>query len=262
MKKSKHTKRIRNIILALILPAILLLAWEYCVRMEFVPNSLVASPSHVFTKFFEMLADGRLLTHSYVSMQRLLFGFIIGTSFGIAIGTNVGFSKLGAKLVEPTLLALLPIPPIAWIPFLIIIFGIDETSKIALISMGSFWTLFLQTSYGIRTVDKNLIEVARIFKKDWKTVLRKVMIPSCLPHIFSGMRVALSISWGLLVMSEIIASSKGLGWLIWDARNFSRPADLIVGMITAGILGKLTDSLIVKAEKRVTRWRTTYRDIQ
>jgi len=261
--KGKGLKeRIKNIILAMILPIIILLIWEYCVRMELVPNSLVASPSQVFAKFIEMLTDGRLLTNSYVSMRRLLFGFIIGTSLGIAIGTIVGFSKLGTKIVEPTLLALLPIPPVAWIPFLIIIFGIDEASKIALISMGSFWTLFLQTSYGIRTVDKNLIEVARIFKKDWKAVLQKVMIPSCLPHIFSGMRMALAISWGLLVMSEIIASSRGLGWLIWDARNFSRPADLIVGMIATGILGKLTDSLIVRAEKRVTRWRTTYRDIQ
>jgi len=240
----------------------ILLAWEYSVRLELIPNSLVASPTQVLVKFIEMLTDGRLLTHSFVSMRRLLFGFTIGTSLGIAIGTIVGFSKLGEKLIEPTLLALLPVPPIAWIPFLIIIFGIDETSKIALISMGSFWTLFLQTSYGIRTVDKNLIEVARIFKKDWKTILQRVMIPSCLPHIFSGMRVALSISWGLLVMSEIIASSKGLGWLIWDARNFSRPADLIVGMITTGILGKLTDSLIVKVEKKVTNWQSTYRDIQ
>lgn len=206
--------------------------------------------------------DGRLWDNSYASMKRLLFGFFIGTSFGITIGIVVGFWKIGAKILEPTLLALLPIPPIAWIPFLIILFGIDEASKIALISIGSFWTLFLQTSYGIRTTDKNLIEVAFILKKDWKVILRKIMIPSSLPHIFSGMRVALAISWGLMVASEIIASSKGIGWLIWDARNFSRPADLIVGMITAGILGKLTDSLVVRAEKRFTNWRTNYRDIQ
>lgn len=209
-----------------------------------------------------MLLDGRLLDNSYVSIRRLLLGFILGTTLGITVGIAVGFWKLGERVIEPTLLALLPVPPIAWIPFLIIIFGIDEASKIALISIGSFWTLFLQTSYGIRTVDKQLIEVAFIFKKNWKTILRKVMLPSCLPHIFSGMRVALAISWGLMVASEIIASSKGLGWMIWDARNFSRPADLIVGMIATGILGKLTDSIIVRAEKRFTNWRVTYRDIQ
>jgi sulfonate transport system permease protein len=261
MKKS-FGNGIRNVLIKGLVPVIILLVWEYSLRTEQVPNSLVASPSQVIQKFFEMLFDGRLFGHAYVSMKRLLFGFILGTSLGIAMGTIVGFWRLGAKLIEPTLLALLPVPPIAWIPFLIIFFGIDEASKIALISIGSFWTLFLQTSYGIRTVDKNLVEVALILKKDWKTILRRVMLPSCLPHIFSGMRVALAISWGLLVASEIIASSKGIGWLIWDARNFSRPADLIVGMITAGILGKATDSIIVWAEKKYTKWRITYRDIQ
>ena len=254
-------KAIKNVLIKGILPLIILLLWEYSVRNELVPNSLIASPLQVVKKLFTMLFDGRLVGHSYISMKRLLLGFVLGTSFGIAIGTIVGFWKLGAKLMEPILLALLPVPPIAWIPFLIVFFGIDETSKIVLISIGSFWTLFLQTSYGIRTVDKKLVEVALIFKKDWKTILRRVMLPSCLPHIFSGMRVALAISWGLLVASEIIASSKGIGWLIWDARNFSRPADLMVGMITAGILGKLTDSLIVVAEKKYTKWRVTYRDI-
>ena len=261
MKKTNLKTRGLHFVLAMILPIIFLLAWEYCVRQALVPSSLVASPTQVVTKFGDMLMDGRLFTHSYVSLKRLLLGFIIGSSLGIAVGTIVGFSRLGGRIAEPTLLALLPIPPIAWIPFLIIIFGIDEASKVALISIGSFWTLFLQTSYGIRTVDKNLVEVARIFKKSNATVLRKVMIPSCLPHIFSGMRVALSISWGLLVMAEIIASSSGLGWLIWDARNFSRPADLIVGMIVCGILGKFTDFLIMKAEKHATRWQSTYRDI-
>lgn len=260
--KKNFSNGIKNVLIKGVLPVTILLVWEYSVRAELVPNSLVASPSQVVKKFFQMLFDGRLIEHSYISMKRLLLGYLLGTSLGIAIGTIVGYWKLGAKLIEPTLLALLPVPPIAWIPFLIIFFGIDETSKIALISVGSFWTLFLQTSYGIRTVDKNLVEVALIFKKDWKTILRKVMIPSCLPHIFSGMRVALAISWGLLVASEIIASSKGIGWLIWDARNFSRPADLIVGMITAAILGKITDSVIIAAEKKYTKWRITYRDIQ
>lgn len=259
--KNRLKKSFKNVLLASILPIIIILLWELSVRWELVPTSLVASPSQVIAKFYTMLVDGRLWINSYASMKRLLIGFFLGTSLGIAIGTVVGFWKLGAKVIEPTFLALLPIPPIAWIPFVIILFGIGEASKIALISMGSFWTLFLQTSYGIRTTDKNLIEVALILKKDWKTILRRIMLPACLPHIFSGMRVALAISWGLLVASEIIASSKGIGWLIWDARNFSRPSDLIVGMIAAGILGKLTDGIIIKAEKRFTNWRTTYQEI-
>lgn len=254
-------RKLLNVFVSILFPCLILVFWELSVLYQWVPNSLVASPSQVVTKLFTMIFDGRLVIHSVVSMKRLLMGFIVGTTMGILVGVIVGFWKFGAQLLEPTLLALIPVPPIAWIPFLIIIFGIDEASKIALISIGSFCTLFLQTSYGIRTVDKQLIEVARIFNKSWITVLRRVMLPYCLPNIFSGMRVALALSWGLMLASEIIASSKGLGWLIWDARNFSRPADLIVGIITTGILGKLTDSLIIRIEKKYTKWRVTYRDM-
>jgi sulfonate transport system permease protein len=177
---------------------------------------------------------------------------------GILLGAWVGFSKKAARFIEPSVLSLIPVPPIAWIPLLIIIFGIGEYSKIALIAIGSFCTLFIHTGYGFRSADRAYVEVARVLMKDDAFVLRHVLLPSALPNILSSMRVAMALSWTLLMASEIIASSQGLGWLIWDSRNFSRPDDMIAGMVAVAILGKVTDSALIALERYLTRWRRTY----
>jgi sulfonate transport system permease protein len=181
--------------------------------------------------------------------------------FGSTLGIAVGTRRWVSRAIEPTLLALIPIPGIAWIPLLIIFFGIGETSKILLIAISGLCTLFIPTAYGIRAADKNLVELSRVLGKSDGSLLRHVLIPSALPNMFAAMRVTLVAAWTLLISSEVIASSDGLGWLIWDARRFSKPDDMIVGMIALGILGKAGDSLLVRLEKHATRYRETYRDV-
>jgi sulfonate transport system permease protein len=259
-KSVRHGLLLRTLLSAVV-PVTLLIAWELAVRWGFFPKALIASPTRVFTRFFEMLFGLELLKHATISLIRLLTGFVLGALLGILFGTVVGASRLGARLFEPSILSLIPIPPIAWIPLLIILFGIGDLSKILLISIGSFCTLFIHTAYGIRTADKNLVEVANVLGKSRLSTLWHILLPSAIPNILSSMRVAMALSWTLLIASEVIASSKGLGWLIWDSRNFSRPDDMIVGMVAVGILGKLTDTLLVRLERYLTRWRATYQDI-
>jgi len=245
-----------------IVPLTLLLLWEAAVRFGWVPNSLIASPSQVAIRLMKMLGNLSLEKNALVSLKRLSVGFALGTATGIAAGVLVGASRIGARMLEPTILTLLPIPPIAWIPLLIILFGIGDASKIALISLGSFCTLFFSTTYGIRTADRNLVELAQVLDKDRRILVLEILLPGAIPNILSSMRVALALSWTLLICSEVIASSSGLGWLIWDARNFSRADDMIVGMIAVGILGKASDWLLDLLERRLTRWRVAYRELQ
>lgn len=242
------------------LPLAILLLWEISVRLGWVPRALVAGPSTVIVRFAEMVQDGTLLNHIQVSLSRLLVGYGIGTLSGVLLGVLVGFRQFAARLIEPTVLLLIPVPPIAWIPLLIILLGIGESSKIALISIGSFCTLFLQSAYGIRTGDKSLVEMSRALNKPDRALLWRVLFPGALPGILASMRIALALSWTLLLASEVIASSSGLGWLIWDARNFSRPNDMFVGILTVGALGKITDSALVILEARLTAWRRAFRD--
>ena len=241
-------------------PFVLLVGWELAVDYSWVPQSLVAGPVAVARRFVEMAGDGTLLRHIRISLGRLVLGFSMGTSLGVLFGVLVAFRPTAARLFEPTILSLIPIPPIAWIPLLIILLGIGESAKIALISIGSFCALFLQAAYGIRTGDRMLVEMARVLNKSDRTILWRVLLPGALPGILASMRVALALSWTLLIASEVIASSSGLGWLIWNARNFSRPNDMFVGMATIGMLGKCSDWGLVALEARLTRWRRSFRD--
>ena len=244
----------------ILIPTVILLLWEASLQVGWVPRTLIAGPSEVLYRFIELATNGKIIKHVVVSFERLVIGFIIGSLLGVSLGILVAFRPLASRLLEPTILSLIPIPPIAWIPLLIIFLGIGEGSKIALISIGSFCTLFIQTAYGIRTADQSLVEMARANNKTAIAILSRVLFPSALPGILASMRVALALSWTLLIASEVIASSSGLGWLIWNARNFSRPDDMIVGMVTVGFLGKMSDWTLVKVETTVTRWRRAFRD--
>lgn len=248
----------QKILLPLIIPLVILIVWEWSVRLGVLPNTLIASPSQVLRDFFELAANGKLLIHSLVSLYRLLLGFAIGSLIGLALGVMVGTSKFTERLIAPTIQFLAPIPPIAWIPLLIIILGIGEASKIGLIIIASLIVVYVNTVQGIRSTDQKLVDVAHVLRKSDKELVKKVLLPSATPHIFTGLRVALGLSWILLIAAEVIASSKGLGWLIWDSRNFSRPDDLFVGIITIGILGKLSDVLLLTIEKELTHWRTVF----
>jgi sulfonate transport system permease protein len=253
-------RRLIRIVQYAALPVFLLLFWEEAVHFRWVPRALIAGPSTVLVRFAEMIGDGTLFQHVGVSLSRLGAGYLIGTVSGVLLGVLVGFRSWAARSVEPTVLLLIPVPPIAWIPLLIILLGIGESSKIALISIGSFCTLFLQAAYGIRTGDKSLVEMSHALNKSDRALLWRVLFPGALPGILASMRIALALSWTLLLASEVIASSSGLGWLIWDSRNFSRANDMFVGMVTVGVLGKLTDFALVLLEARLTKWRRAFRD--
>jgi len=243
---------------ALIVPILILIVWDLSVRLGYVPSTLVASPLDTLKDFWTLSADGTLGQHALISIIRLSLGFSLGTVIGIIFGAFVATNKLTAKLFEPTISVLAPIPAIAWVPLLIMLCGIGETSKVLLIAVGTFFVVSTHVIVGIRATPRDLVELAQVLRKSAWDCFCFVLFPSALPEIFVGMRVAMGLSWTLLLVSEIIASSDGLGWLIWDARNFSRPDDLFVGMICVGLLGRLSDMALVAVERVCTRWRSTY----
>ena len=191
---SRLGPRLWRLVQYVAVPFILLVAWQLAVEYGWVPRTLIAGPVAVAQRLIEMASDGTLLRHVGVSLGRLASGFAIGTSLGILVGVLVAFRPAAARLLEPTILSLIPIPPIAWIPLLIILLGIGESAKVALISIGSFCTLFMQTAYGIRTGDRTLVEMARALNKGDRALLWRVLFPGVLPGILASMRVALALS--------------------------------------------------------------------
>ncbi len=244
-----------NMAASLALPVALIVLWELAVRRGWWPRTLIALPSEVFTDFLRLLGDGELVFHSYVSLRRLLIGFLLGSVLAVSLGAFVGLSRRAERVISPTLRLLAPIPVVAWIPLFIILFGIGEVNKVAIIALGTFFIIFFHTVEGIRGADRKLVEVAYVYNKTSLQLVTGVLLPSALPHILMGLRVALGLSWILLIVAEVIASAEGLGWLIWDSRNFSRADDMIVGMITVGILGKLSDTGVAALQSWLLRWR-------
>jgi sulfonate transport system permease protein len=244
------------------LPLTLLVVWDAAVRFGYVPRTLIASPADVILALWKLSSNGDLFHHARISLWRLTVGFALGVSAGCFLGIAVGTSRIASKLIEPTLLALIPVPPIAWIPLLIVLMGIGESSKIMLIAIGCFCTLFIHTAHAVRCSDAKLVELARALRKTKVDMIWHLFLPSAMPTVIAASRVAMALSWTLLLCAEIIASSRGLGWLIWDSRNFSRADDMIAGMITVAALGKLTDLMLQRIENMLTPWQSTFRSVQ
>lgn len=265
---SRARQKISWIAAGALLPAVLILLWDAAVRLGWWPRTLIASPGDVVRDFAELAGSGELFAHAQKSLLRLILGFGLGSLGGILVGTWVGVSKWGERILHPTLAALSPIPPTAWIPLLIITLGIEESSKVGLIAIGAFIVLYANTVQGIRGADRQLVEVAQVFEKPKSSLIAYVLLPAAAPAVFAGMRVALGLSWILLIAAELVSSrlvsaesrslGEGLGWLIYDARRFSRMDDMIVGMISIGLLGAVTDWVAARVQRRVLRWRQTF----
>lgn len=249
--------KILNAAISLLLPALLIILWEVSVRTGLLPIALIPTVSEVAYNFFDSIISGKLLFHSWVSLKRLLYGFFLGGGAAIVLGALVGTSKLFEKIFSPTIQALSPVPVIAWTPLLIILFNIDG-ARIALIAVGCFFIVYFGTFQGIRSTDQKFVEIGEIFGKGKFDVFVHILFPSSLPNILSSCRLALAIGWILVLSGEVIASSSGLGWLIWNSRNFSRPDDMVVGMVAVGILGKITDSILSFLQNRLLSWRSNF----
>jgi sulfonate transport system permease protein len=243
---------------SLLLPILLLTVWQLAVALEWVPRTLIASPSAVAVDLVRLCTDGTMLGHAWASIARLFQGFVLGAIGGVVAGAWIGLSRQVQRLLEPTISVLAPIPPTAWIPLLIILLGIHEASKIWLIAIGVFFVVAGNTVAGIRHVDARLVEVARIYGKDRSEVLFDILVPAAMPAILTGLRLGLSLSWILLIAAELIAANKGLGWFIYDARNFSRPDDMIAGMVCIGALGAATDRSMLLLQRHLLRWQSSF----
>ena len=169
----------------------------------------------------------------------------------------VGLSRLAHALLEPTFQALRAIPSLAWVPLLLLWLGIDEGSKLALIAIGGFFPVYMGVTSGIRDVDRKLIEVARMAGLSGVALARRVLLPAALPAILTGLRNGLSLAWMFLVAAELIAATRGLGFLLTDGRETGRTDIVLAAIVLLAILGKISDSLMARVERRSLRWRDT-----
>ncbi len=248
-------RRLLTILLGLIVPALILLAWHLSTASGFFRPSQLPSPASVLAAAVDLVERGQLATHILISTQRVVLGFLIGSVLGVLAGALLGLSRIADVLLTPTVGALRAVPSLAWVPLLVLWIGINEDSKVTLISIGAFFPVFTTLYLGLRHVDRNLVEAARAFGLNGVRLLTTVQLPAVVPALFSGLRLALAQSWLFLVAAELIASSMGLGFLLTDSQQTGRVDRIILAIILLAVIGKTTDALLGIAERwAVRRW--------
>lgn len=246
-------------LLAAAVPALLFALWWLATDVWhlFLPNQL-PSPRQVWSALLELTGEGDYTRHVAASLRRVGIGFSLGASAALIIGLAVGLSRTLERLLDPTLQALRNVPSLAWVPFLLLWLGIDETPKITLIAIGSFFPVYLNLVTGVRQVDRKLIEVGHIFGLGQFELVWRIFLPAATPYALAGLRIGAGQAWLFLVAAELIASTRGLGFMLIDGQNNLRPDIMLVGILTLALLGKTTDGLLRLLERRLLVWSDTF----
>ena len=171
----------------------------------------------------------------------------------------MGWNRLVARVVDPSIQLFRPIPITAWLPFAIAVFGIYDASALFLIGLGAFYPIAVNTSHGVRDTNLLLLRAARMLGAGERTVLLKVVLPSALPSIFTGLRLGIGVAWTAVIVAEMIAVKSGLGYVLWDAYYVGRMDICVATMFSVGLLGFVSDQVILRASQVVLRWRTLER---
>ncbi len=246
-------KRIRGVG-ALVFVCLILFA-EWGTRAGWISNLTLPRPSDVARTLFDLAASGLLWTHLSLSLARLGIGAFLGAGAGIVVGLMIGLSSVMRSGLIPLVAALFPIPKIALLPLFVIWFGIDETSKYALIAFGTFTPTVVSTYGAVDNVDRSLIRMAQSFGISTKSIIRKIVLPGAMPGILSGLRVSLAIAIILLTAAEMIGAEYGVGAYILEAGSLYDLERLFAGVTILSMLGVALSICLSLIEARVLGWR-------
>ena len=251
----------RNII-GIILPIIIIIIWYLLTINETVRNSLLPPPQEVIDELLTLASDGTLFSHILITLSRVFYGFVFGAVVATILGVITGVSPTLRSFFDPTIQALKAVPSLAWVPLFILWFGIFEDSKIALISVGVFFPIYLNLMMGIRQIDKKMIEVAHINNLNYFQTVRWVLLPGIIPEWVTGLRSGLALGWMFVIAAELMGASEGLGYLMIDGQMTGRPALIIGALILFAIIGKITDEILYISAKPFLKWKVSLNTMQ
>jgi sulfonate transport system permease protein len=260
-KASLFLNRMRTIgrrLLPWAMPTALLFLWEWASSAGWLPSRFLPSPRAVVKSFMELSASGELWMHVRVSTVRAFAGFVVGGGLGLILGLLSGSFRWVETLLDTTLQMIRNIPALALIPLVILWFGIDESAKLFLVSLGVFFPVYINTFHGIQSVDRGLLEMGRTYGLSGWRLYREIILPSALPSILVGVRFALGFMWVMLIVAETISARSGIGYMTMNAREFMQTDVMVVGILLYALLGKIADLLSKGMERYWLRWHPAY----
>ena len=232
---------------------LVLLSWQAIAWLGGWNEALFPTPYQTVHGFAEILADGVLLKDIGTSLYRFLLGYTTSVVLAMALGLVLGWYQSIWAFLNPIAQVLRPISPVAWLPFIVLVFGIGDMPSLVIIFLAAFFPVLLSTVAAVAGIEPVYLKVARNFGIGQPQLLTKIIFPAIFPRIATGLHLALGTAWVFLVAGEMVGTQSGLGFLIIDARNNLRADLLMTAIITIGVLGLLLDSSITWLEKRIYR---------
>ena len=241
-------------ILALLVPAAILALWILAGAAHWFAPDQLAPPDRVLAELGSLWHRGLLQQDILASVLRVAAGFAIAFALAVAVGTLVGLSHDAEEALDPTLQAIRSVPSLAWVPLLLLWLGIGEPAKITLIAIGAFFPIYVNLVAGIHGVDRKLVEVARVLGLSPIANATRVVLPAAYPSLLVGARIGLTQAWLFLVAAELLASTRGLGFMLTEGQQISRPDEILGAILLLAIFGKLCESGMRLVERRTTAW--------
>ena len=253
--RRRPLRRNRHIAISVLSIAAGIALWWGSVALGLANPVLLPSPADVVKAIIEMGLDGSLFVDIGVSFGRALGGFLIAAAIGVPLGILVGRSARLAAAIDPWIELLRPVPPIAFLPLVVLWFGIGEFSKLVVVSYGALFPILINSIHGVRAVDNGLVRAARALGAGSRQIFYLVVLPAATPSILTGLRLGAGMAIFVLVAAELLGSSAGLGWLIMDSREHFFTDRIMVGIIALGLIGYLVNRGLIAMERRLLRWR-------
>jgi ABC-type nitrate/sulfonate/bicarbonate transport system permease component len=256
---SERSSKLKDRLLALSSPIGLLAVWEILLALGFGDRRFVPAPSDIAVRFWELTVSGELAWHTAVTLWRVLAGFAIGAVPAVAIGLLMAMFRPARIFFDPLIAALMPIPKVALMPLLLLAFGFGDASKIALVATAVFFPVVVNTYAGAANIERIYWDVAKNFGASTYVMFTRVVFFGALPMIFAGLKIALAVSFVVLVAAEFVASKTGIGYLIWNSWELLQVDYMFVGIVVIGILGLISAAAFQEIERKVIPWKDTIR---
>jgi sulfonate transport system permease protein len=241
-----------------LVPLGIFVVWEIAAKSGALSTRVLPEPLAVVRAAWALIESGEMWQDVRVSTWRALSGFAIGGGIGLVLGLATGLFKPVETALDSTVQMVRNIPALAMIPLVILWFGIGEEAKVFLVALGVFFPVYVNTFHGIRSVDANLVEMARSYGLKGFALYREVILPGALPSILVGVRFALGLMWVTLIVAETISAQSGIGYMTMNAREFLQTDVVVVGILLYAALGKLADWLAKRLERAALRWHPAY----
>jgi ABC-type nitrate/sulfonate/bicarbonate transport system permease component len=238
--------------------ALLMFLWEAAAVREVFPAMSFPRMSAILSTWWQLMVSGDLPREVLPSLWRMFAGYFIGVALGVGLGLLMGYFAFFYNLLEPITEVLRPIPSPAYLPIMILFLGIDDEMKIFMVAFASVFPVLLNTYSGVRSVDPIQLQTARTFGVSGRRLLMQIVLPASSPSIFTGIRVSLAVALIVMVISEMVAASNGIGYFILSAQRGFKTREMFAGVLTLAMLGYILNRVFVAIEGRVLAWHYGY----